>query len=228
MRALAFVVWFVFAFALIDDARAKEAVQFVFQVPAGWKREDDVTRSDAAQNSGGLNSNAGATVPYAVFAFNPASHPDFAENMNAVIQDRARPITLRFVREGTGVLVVGLQKELGVAVTPVESRILSIRGVDCGDITYDYTIRGTPVRATSYLLPGDRHTAIVTFSAHHDDFERHRALYEATIAATEGLLRPRQTSYVQLLAAPVAGMIVGTVIRLLWRRRSAKRKAAES
>lgn len=234
MRALAFVFGLLFGFALAGDAGAKDA-SFSFQVPAGWKaRDTDSVTSDmtGARDAGVLTSKGSAmarAAHHAAAAVNPASDPGFVENMNAVVEDGARPVTLRRVHQAADGVVAAVQTGMGnTGVTIVESRIVSIRGVDCGNVTYDYTMRGVPVRSTLYLLPGDEHTAIVTFAARHDDFERHRVLYEATIAATEGIVRPPGASYWRRLAAIVAAAIILTLITNRLARRAAKRKAAAS
>jgi hypothetical protein len=174
---------------LLMGATVRADGSFHFKPPAGW----------ANVSSGDIGGNLSKLVQpefveqirkanFAVYAFDPAAGP--AENMNVVLRDGAASITDSAVTTLSAGVSDTLLKMVGSKAEVTEATTFELHGARCGRVMYNFALNGKSERGVAYLLPSATQVATLTFTAPKDVFERHLSLYEASVAATEGIAQP--------------------------------------
>lgn len=162
---------------------------FHFKLPAGWK---DVSSGDIGETLSKFVRPEFAEqirkANIAIYAFDPATGP--AENMNVVLSDGAAPLTDSVVKHLAANLSASSSKMIGAKAELMEAETFELHGVRCGRVTYRFVLNDLAERGIVYLLPSATQLATVTFTAPEDVFEQHSSLYEASVAATDGIAQP--------------------------------------
>lgn len=198
---------------------------FHFKPPAGW--QDVATGDIGGKLSAFVQPEFAEQIRkanFALYAFDPATGP--GENMNVVLRDGAASITDATVNQLAAGLSDNLFKMIGTKAEVTEATTFVLHGARCARVMYNFALNGLLERGVVYLLPSSTQVATLTFTAPKDVFEQHLSLYEASVAATEGIAQPKTGTPWWLYAAigASAGMAASAAVRR--RKTSDEKKAA--
>ena len=168
---------------------AVAATSFAFRSPNGWENllSGNISEQTAKQITPDFVEQIRGQR-YAFYAINPEQ--GVSETMSVVLRSPPDDVTSDVLRELASTLRTNISKMLAADVLITEEKVAPLRGVACGRIMYRYSRRGEPIRSVTYVLPGEREMAIVSYSAQEAVFERDLPLFEASVATTEGLIEP--------------------------------------
>ncbi|HJS74622.1 MAG TPA: hypothetical protein VJ921_10060 [Vicinamibacteria bacterium] len=171
----------------LSSLPAEAFSEFRFQIPAGFR---DISPGQPGTSYSGLPDALVAEAKsgkYAAFGMDFSEEDGFYENFNAVIQSGALRVDESFVSEHKTQLPVEYGKLLGAPVTIVEHGVASLGGVPVVRAVYDVQAPDLTMRQMQYLVPGGNDQwAILTYSATPSTFDRYRAVFESSAAATQG------------------------------------------
>lgn len=185
-----------------------------FSIPSGWV---DVSPGAPEANFGKLNPAAAREArsgKFAAMAFDfEGTRDDFTANLNVTLNEGGAVIDESKREEIARQLVAGI-REVVPSVQLRESSVVEIDGVRCLQVVYDTDQQGHPLRQMAVVMPAGARTAIATYTARRDAFERYRAAFEASAQGTTGLAEPprRGIDFGRAARAGVIGALIGGVV----------------
>jgi hypothetical protein len=190
--------------------------EFRFHLPAGFR---DLSPGLPEASYSGLPQelvSEAKSGKYAAFGMDFSEEEGFYENFNAILQPGALRVDESFVKEHKNQLPLEYAKLLGAPVTIVEHGMANLGGVPVVRAVYDVQAPDMTMRQMQYLVPGGNDQwAILTYSATPETFDRYRAAFEASAAATEGGAEAKLLNFGRAGRWGLYGAGIGAIVGLI-------------
>lgn len=211
-----------FAFFLLFTftTAANAASDFTYKIPDGWENLK-ITSRDSEFNS--ILMTEAKSGKYAVYVADPRNNKTrLGSTFNVLEAQTTGRITQQTADKAGSDLVQQLGR-VGMNYRLIEAKVVKIGGVDCSLTVGDMdTVEGRR-RLMQYLVPGEKMTAIMSYSAPVDEFDRYRSVFEASAMGTKGAYAHGGFSFKRsLMVGAITGgiaMIASWIIAMTRRRR---------
>jgi hypothetical protein len=166
--------------------------ELTFKVPAGWV---DLSANAPEANFRKAPPMIAAQARAQKLAFFAAdvkhANDGFMENVNAVLVNETLPINELTVAKVTENMDAEIKKQSPLASMKIlEAKIVQIGGADCARLVALLSLGPQTIQQVTYILPGHRQHAILTFSTVPAQFTRYQPIFDAAARATGGLEKP--------------------------------------
>ena len=205
-----------FAFATTANA----ASEFSYKIPDGWENLK-ISSRDAEFNS--LLMSEAKSGKYAVYVADPGNNKTrLGSTFNVLEAQTTGRITQQTADKAGSELVQQLGRA-GMAYRLIEAKIVKIGGVDSAVTVGDMDTSEGRRRLMQYIISGEKMSAILSYSAPVDEFDRYRSVFESSALATRGTYAPGGFSFKRsLTVGAITGgiaLIASWIIAMTRRRR---------
>jgi len=212
------------AAALLALAAQAQAGEFTYILPPGWY---DITNG-APRNEPipAFVLQDAASGRYARVAIDPkgTTLEKVGATFNAVESPTTGHLTSDLANKA-GLALLTTLRSSKVAANLVSTSVVSMNGVDTGVLTLDVLAPDGWRRIRQYIIPGHKTTAVLTYGAPKDDFDKSTKVFETAARGTKGGYDPGVFHWGEVfksgaIAGAVAG-IAGAIVAWVRKRRVA-------
>jgi hypothetical protein len=167
--------------------------EFKFKTPAGWL---DLSANAPAANFAKAPPQVAATARAQKLPFFAAdvqhANDGFMENANVVLVDGTIVINEQTIRTWAENMDAEVKKQSAIAsLKLLETTIVQIGGVHCARLVALLTIGQGTVQQVTYVIPGHRQHAVLTYSTVPAQFKQYEPIFDAAARETKGAESPR-------------------------------------